>query len=74
MHKSKCTLRLKGGVSRTEIVVRNSDTMALRNRRSATAMRMSPFTEGLKGEGPSADQECISAFQATAQHSALSAL
>ena len=35
-------------------MVRKSETMAFRKSRSATAMRINPFTDGLKGEGPSA--------------------
>lgn len=38
----------------TEIVVRNSEMIALKKRKSATTMRISPFTCGLKGDGPSA--------------------
>lgn len=38
----------------TETVVQKSETIAFRKSRSATAMRINPFTDGLKGEGPSA--------------------
>lgn len=50
---AEVTRKLQRGAL-TEIVVRNSEIIALKKRKSATTMRISPFTCGLKGDGPSA--------------------